>query len=121
MTVLRIVPNLHFETPQKAGIFYQEILGLEVVMDQGWIVTFASGGVAARPQINVLSQNGDDVAVPDVSIEVDDVDAVFRRAQRAGHEIVLELRDEPWGVRRFFVRDPAGRLLNILQHKPDAV
>jgi hypothetical protein len=24
---------------------------------------------------------------------------------------------EPWGVRRFFVRDPLGKLVNILQHE----
>jgi hypothetical protein len=23
---------------------------------------------------------------------------------------------EPWGVRRFYVRDPFGRLINILMH-----
>ncbi|HYN27676.1 MAG TPA: glyoxalase, partial [Burkholderiales bacterium] len=24
---------------------------------------------------------------------------------------------EPWGVRRFYVRDPFGKLINILQHE----
>jgi catechol 2,3-dioxygenase-like lactoylglutathione lyase family enzyme len=24
--------------------------------------------------------------------------------------------DEPWGVRRFYVRDPFGKLINILSH-----
>ena len=52
----------------------------------------------------------------DVSIEVDDVDAVHAAAERAGYEIVHPLTDEPWGVRRFFVRDPNGTVLNILSH-----
>jgi hypothetical protein len=29
---------------------------------------------------------------------------------------VHPLTDEPWGVRRFFVREPNGKVLNILSH-----
>jgi uncharacterized glyoxalase superfamily protein PhnB len=54
---------------------------------------------------------------PDASIEVDDVDAVHAAAARLGCEIVHPLTDEPWGVRRFFVRDPNGKVLNILSHR----
>jgi uncharacterized glyoxalase superfamily protein PhnB len=53
---------------------------------------------------------------PDVSIEVDDVDAVHAAAVSRGYEIVHPLTDEPWGVRRFFVRDASGTVLNILSH-----
>ena len=58
---------------------------------------------------------------PDASIEVDDVDAAHAEAQRLGYEIVHPLTDEPWGVRRFFVRDPNGKVLNILTHPGDYV
>jgi predicted enzyme related to lactoylglutathione lyase len=54
---------------------------------------------------------------PDISIEVDDVDAAHAAAVRLGHEIVHPLTDEPWGVRRFFVREPTGKVLNILSHR----
>jgi lactoylglutathione lyase len=54
--------------------------------------------------------------VPDLSIEVDDIDAVYRHALAAGLEIVYGITDEPWGVRRFYLRDPLGRLVNILSH-----
>jgi uncharacterized glyoxalase superfamily protein PhnB len=54
---------------------------------------------------------------PDVSIEVDDVDAVHERALAAGYEIVYPLTDEDWGLRRFFVRDPNGAIINITQHE----
>ncbi|UWN51312.1 hypothetical protein ASALC70_03539 [Alcanivorax sp. ALC70] len=55
--------------------------------------------------------------MPDLSIEVDDVDAALGRFRKAGVTIEYGPADEPWGVRRFFVRDPFGRLLNILQHQ----
>ena len=35
----------------------------------------------------------------------------------AGFAIEHGPADEPWGVRRFFVRDPFGRLVNILSHR----
>jgi predicted enzyme related to lactoylglutathione lyase len=53
---------------------------------------------------------------PSVSIEVDDVDAVHEAVQRLGYEVVHPLSDEPRGVRRFFVRDSSGNILNVLQH-----
>ena len=37
----------------------------------------------------------------------------------AGCEIVHPLTDEPWGVRRFFVRDPNGAVINVMRHLAD--
>jgi uncharacterized glyoxalase superfamily protein PhnB len=51
-----------------------------------------------------------------LSIEVDDVEAIYRRALAANLKTVYDLTDEPWGVRRFYLRDPLGRLVNILSH-----
>ncbi len=55
--------------------------------------------------------------MPDLSIEVDDLDAVLARVAEAGLTIAYGPTREPWGVRRFFLRDPCGRLLNVLQHE----
>ncbi len=44
------------------------------------------------------------------------MDAVYARVTASGAEIVRELKDEEWGVRRFFVRDPTGRVVNVLTH-----
>ena len=82
-------------------------------MDLGWVVTFAASG--NRPvQISAMSADASAPVVPDASIEVDDVDAAYAAAERLGCQIVHPLTDEPWCVRRFFVRDPNGKVLNIL-------
>ena len=115
MTVRRIVTNIHAADPDSARAFYERLLGMEVVMDHGWILTFAA--VAGSPvQVNVASDGGSGTPVPDLSIEVDDVDEVYRQAKAGGFEIPYDLTDEPWGVRRFFLRDPFGKLVNILSH-----
>ena len=116
MTVRRIVADVAAERTADADAFYRDLLGLKVVMDQGWIVTFASE-VSTRPQISVTTEGGSGAPVPDISVEVDDVDEVHRRAREAGVEIVYKLTDEPWGVRRFYARDPFGKVVNILSHR----
>jgi catechol 2,3-dioxygenase-like lactoylglutathione lyase family enzyme len=115
MTVKRIVANIHAADLGSAASFYSGILDLRVVMDHGWLITFAAEGTA-RPQISVATEGGSGAPVPDISIEVDDVDEVHRRVAAQGLPVEYPLTDEPWGVRRFFVRDPYGRLVNILAH-----
>lgn len=116
MKIRRIVPNLKTADPAKAREFYGAFLGLDVVMDQGWIVTFAADA-KMRPQVSFMSEGGSGTPVPDLSIEVEDVDAAYASARSAGLDIVYHLACEPWGVRRFFVRDPFGAIVNILSHE----
>jgi catechol 2,3-dioxygenase-like lactoylglutathione lyase family enzyme len=116
MTVLRIVADITTADPKTAQPFYGDILGLDPVMDHGWIVTYASTGRMVA-QISFASQGGSEAPVPDLSIEVDNVDEMHVRMMAAGFAIVYPLTDEDWGVRRFFVRDPFGKLVNILSHR----
>ena len=115
MIVKRIITNFATSDVSKARRFYTDILGLEVAMDLGWIVTFASPAQMA-PQLSVATEGGSGTPVPDVSIEVDDLDEVERRVREEGLVIEYGPTIEPWGVRRFYVRDPLGRLVNILTH-----
>jgi catechol 2,3-dioxygenase-like lactoylglutathione lyase family enzyme len=116
MAVKWIVPNIVVEQVDAARAFYGDMLGMKLVMDHGWILTFASDGSAA-PQISVATEGGSGTSVPDLSIEVDDIDNVDRQVLAAGLAVEYGPVVEPWEVRRFFVRDPFGRLLNILTHE----
>lgn len=115
MKVKRIVTNVEAKKPAAAKRFYQDILGLELIMDHGWIVTYGSSAKMAV-QVSFASEGGSGTDVPDISIEVDDVDEALRRMKKARFKIVYPLTDEPWGVRRFFVLDPFGQIVNILEH-----
>lgn len=84
-------------------------------MDMGWIVTLAAPE-HAQVQITLASEGGSGAPVPDLSIEVDNVDALWAKAHDLGLELVYPLTDEPWGVRRFFVREPSGKVVNVLAH-----
>ena len=115
MQVKRIVPNIASENTEDGLRFYRDVLGLEAVMDLGWIVTLSSG-VDARVQVSIATEGGSRTGVPDLSIEVDDVDEAYQRTRGEGFEIVYPLTDEPWGVRRFYTRDPCGKLVNVMSH-----
>ncbi|MCP4384691.1 MAG: glyoxalase [Hyphomicrobiales bacterium] len=115
MKVKRIVADLHADDLPKAMGFYRDILGLEVVMDHGWIVTLGSPETMTV-QISLACEGGSGAPTPDLSVEVDEIEAALARVTDAGLEIEYGPVTEPWGVRRFFVRDPLGKLINILSH-----
>ena len=115
MAVQRIVTNIAAGNIAKAAAFYCDLLDLKLVMDLGRIATFAAGGMSS-PRICIAVEGGSGTPVPDVSIEVDNVDEIFARATREGFEIPYDITTEPWGVRRFHVRDPFGKLINVLSH-----
>jgi predicted enzyme related to lactoylglutathione lyase len=116
VTVRRVVPNVFDDDPAATRAFYTGMFDLEVAMDLGWIATLAAPD-APGMQMSVFERDAEPGRDPFVSIEVDDVDAAHERAMRLGHEVVYALRDEPWGVRRFMLRDPGGRVVNVLSHQ----
>ena len=114
MAVTRIVPDITSNDIPRSMEFYG-LLGLEERMDLGWTVIL---GPSDRPDVQLLLMERDESAPvnPDISIGVDDVDAAHAKMVTADAEIVHSLRDEPWGVRRFFVRDPNGKIVNVVQN-----
>ncbi|MGO4786106.1 VOC family protein [Paenibacillus sp. 2KB_20] len=115
MVVKRIVANVATKDVAAAKTFYQDVLGLDMLMDHGWLTTYGSQERMSI-QISFASEGGSGTPVPDLSIEVDELEAVLDAMRRADFSIEYGPVDEPWGVRRFFVRDPFGKLVNILMH-----
>jgi len=116
MKVKRIVSNTATSDLERAAGFYGDILGLELLMDHGWFQTYGSNE-KMTVQVSFGSEGGSGTAVPDLSIEVDELEAALERFEEASVPIEYGPVKEPWGVRRFYVRDPFGRLINVLQHQ----
>ena len=115
MQVKRIMAIIAAEDVAAAERFYQDILGLDVLMDHGLWLTYGSSQKMSV-QVSIASEGGSGTPVPDLSIEVDDLDTALQRMKKAKVAIEYGPASEPWGVRRFYVRDPFGRLINILMH-----
>jgi predicted enzyme related to lactoylglutathione lyase len=114
MTIRRAVPSIRSERPAETRDFFVELLGFEVAMDIGWVMTVASP-TDPSVQVNIISN--DDMAAPGISVGVADVDAVHAKAVEQGCEIVYPIRDEEWGVRRFMLREPSGTVVNVVSHR----
>ena len=108
------MPNIQSDRPAETREFFVDLLGFEVAMDLGWVVTVASPANRSA-QVNIIT--GDDPSAPGISVEVADVDTVHASAVEQGLEIAYSLRDEEWGVRRFMLREPSGTLVNVVSHR----
>ena len=117
MTIRRVVPDLTTQHLEESREFYVGLLGFQVGMDMDWVVVLVSP-VNPTAQVILMTRDATAPVQPQMSIEVADVDAVHRQAVERGDGIVYPLTDESWGVRRFFVRDPAGVVVNVLGHQP---
>ena len=114
MSVTRAVPNIKSDRPAETRDFFVDLLGFDVAMDLGWVVTVAS---PENPTAQVTIIGNDDPSAPGISVGVADVDAVHAEAVSRGLEIVYPLRDEEWGVRRFMLREPSGTVVNVVAHR----
>lgn len=117
-SIRRVVPNVYSDDMGQSKKFYTHFLAMDLVMDRGWVMTFASNkNLTAQVSIfkNEAKKVLDNKAIF-ISIEVANVDEMCRRAQEQDVEIVYPITNEPWKVRRFFVKDPNGVTINILSH-----
>lgn len=117
MSIRRVVPDIESAQIDASREFYVGVLGFEVAMDLGFVMTLASP-TNPTAQITLMRSDGTARVMPQITVEVADVDRVHAEAVRRRAEVVYPLTDEPWGVRRFFVRDPNGVVLNVMNHRP---
>lgn len=113
MRVIEIIPNLPVPDIAAAHDFYGGFLGLQhVPMGNDWVTRYVGEDPAASLQLVTRDATApvDSVA----SVRVTDVDEAYELAKERGYEIVHPLTNEPWGVRRFFVRTLDGNVLNIV-------
>ena len=117
MRVNRIIADLAVTDIESARSFYTDYLGLaEEEFNLGWVARYTCAETGANVQL--VTSDATAAEPPVVSVLTDDVDAAYRQARERGYEIVHPLTTEAWGVRRFFVRDPSGNVLNVVGH-PD--
>jgi predicted enzyme related to lactoylglutathione lyase len=114
MAVNRIKPNILSSDFEASRAFYNDVIGLDGGEGLDWIIFFGTN--QREVQLSVMALDVKAHQHPDVSIEVDNPDEVYARALAAGSEITYPMTVEDWGLRRFFVRDPNGAIINVTQH-----
>jgi predicted enzyme related to lactoylglutathione lyase len=119
MRTTGITSNVRVADIAAASEFYRDYLGLiEQPLGLDWVTRFVSEDGRAMVQLVTGDASAPEDSVMSVHAGAD-VDDAYAEAQRRGYEIVYPLTTEPWGIRRFFVRDPGGNVLNITSHPGD--
>lgn len=103
--------------------FYVDLLGFDVVFEATWFILVASPG--ERPALLGFMHPSHPSSPPGPeafnglgmiwTLQVEDAAGTFARMRDAGIAVLYGLADEPWGQRRFMLRDPAGLLLDVVE------
>lgn len=99
--------------------FWVRHLGFVVAFENDWFLYLAAEGatIAFMAPDHPSSPPGPEQYTAGISmeLEVDDADAALAEFRATGREPDYPLTDEPFGQRRFSVRDPSGLWINIVQ------
>jgi catechol 2,3-dioxygenase-like lactoylglutathione lyase family enzyme len=112
----RVIAYANGDDLAASRAFYTDVLGFEVAWEDP---VLGLSSPANRSAQVVVAPVGFHEPQPQFGIDLGDpraVDAAHAAAVRRGLRVVYALRDEPWGVRRFFVEDPGGTIVNVLAH-----
>lgn len=106
-------------------IFYETHFGFTPAFESDWYVHLTSQDDS---RVNLAIMDHTHPTIPEgyrkpvqgllLNFEVADVDAVYARAQAAGLDIRLTLRDEAFGQRHFIMADPSGVLVDVIKPIP---
>ena len=103
--------------------FYVNWLGFEVVFEASWFVYLASKGEHPFGIAFMATDHPSHPPGPErfsgegvfLTLQVSDAKAEHARLRAVGAPIVHDLHDEPWGQRRFSLRDPAGTFVDVVE------
>jgi catechol 2,3-dioxygenase-like lactoylglutathione lyase family enzyme len=114
----RVIAYANGQDLDASRAFYTDVLGFEVAMEDPVLGLISPANRSAEVLVPPAGFHepeprfGVDLSEPEA------VDAAHTAAVQRGLRVVYALRDEPWGVRRFFVEDPSGTIINVLAHIP---
>jgi catechol 2,3-dioxygenase-like lactoylglutathione lyase family enzyme len=116
MSVRRVVAYAGGRELNASRDFYVEVLEMRVAMEQPVLDLQSPDNPTAEIVVGAQEMQGPQ---PSFGVDVGEpaaVDAAHAEVVKRGLRVVYPLTDEPWGVRRFFVEDPGGTIVNVLAH-----
>ncbi len=97
----------------RTSAFYREVLRLRPVPNLAGIAWFELDG---GDQVHLLEGPGGHDSSAHFALQVDDLTATLERARGVGAE--THLGSPAWGAERWFLRDPAGNLVELFETPP---
>ncbi len=120
--------NAGIITPKLAETkaFYTEILGFGVTFENEFYLLLHTPNHEAEisfllpdhPSQQPLFQSPFQNQGVYLTIEVEDIDSLYKELKQKNVELKVDLRDEPWGDRHFAIQDPNGIGIDIVKYSP---
>ena len=116
------------EKLQETKRFYTEVLDFGVRFENEFYLLLHTPNHSAdisfllpnHPSQKPIFQSAFDGKGVYLTIEVANVDEVYKELKEKGVAIAIEIRDEPWGDRHFAIKDPNGIGIDIVTYtKPE--
>ena len=119
-----LIPWLYYRDLPKAMEFYQDIMGFEMAVDQGWSKIYRIrdgayiGLVDERHGYHRASDNKPVI----VCLNVNDADAWYEKLKEKGVELEEQPKEsERLRIKVFMLRDPEGYVIEIQESLPGAL
>ena len=104
--------------------FYTDVLGFGVTFENEFYLLLHTPNHEAEisfllpehPSQQALFHKGFNGEGIYLTIEVDDVDKIYRELKQKGVDIKIDIRNEPWGDRHFAITDPNGVNIDIVHY-----
>lgn len=105
--------------------FYKSTLRFKVIFENEFYLLLESPGsdrisflLPDHPSQQPIFQNAFNGKGMFLTIEMEDVDAEYKRIKESGVKIEVDIRNEPWGDRHFAFYDPNGIGIDIVRYSP---
>lgn len=111
-----IITFLYYKDLAKAARFYEDVLGLKMVIDQGFARIYQ---VAEKGHLGIVDETrgyhrANPIKPVEITLLVPDVDLWYRRIVALGVTTINEPHDIPGvNVRAFLLHDPEGYVIEI--------
>lgn len=121
----RVFSNVLSKDLEVSRAFYVDLFGWKIAFHSDWFIHLQAPD---NPGLELGLLKRDHGIVPDayrrppqgmlLTVVVDDVDALFERAQSLGHEVLEAPRNLFYGQRRMLLQDPDGTLVDVSSECP---
>lgn len=115
-----LFPDICSTKIPESKAFYINLFNFDVVFELDWYIQLKS---PKDENLQLAFVRLDHPSVPlayqrlpqgvVITIETDEVDHFYKKAQQLGCQMVLEICNEEWGQRHFMIVDPNGLLVDV--------
>lgn len=123
MRIQEFYPVIVTEKLVESRDFYVRWFGFQAAFESSWFIYLVSQQNSSISMAFINPQHPSSPPDPAefngsgmfLTLQVEDVAAMYQQLLQAGLSISYPVRDEPWGQRRFGVQDPIGIWVDVVQ------